>query len=86
MQSHGFDHCSKVRATFSPTKTHDLVPGLHQWTGWRGLWSYVGDANPDGEYAGQAGFSIAVEEQRKGLIFPAAWIPFCDLSNVEVIV
>mgnify|MGYP003348215395 CR=1 FL=1 len=66
-----------VIATFSPTRTDDLKPGVMQMIGSRLEWS-AGWCIEDGPYKGQQAMIPCADPW-------FAWVPECDLTDIELL-
>jgi hypothetical protein len=69
-----------TRATFRPTRTDDLRPGVELWIGCRLTWqaAYIMDEGPyEGEWA------MMPLDHDLPVRFPAAWVPLCDLAIID---
>jgi hypothetical protein len=66
-----------VEATFEPTNTDDLKPGVAEFIGYRGQWTvaWMIDEEDGGAYVGQ--YAMTPHDFK----MPYVWVPECDLAN-----
>lgn len=75
-----FEPFCDIEATFKPKRTDDLKPGVAEWIGKRGTWTWAGVQDEDEQYAGLVTFMWT------GVgCAPFAWVPECDLSDIRII-
>lgn len=80
-------HLDKVRATFNPKRTDDLVPGVEQFIGREGIFQAHGDIE-HGPYKGQQMMRVPEDWYQRAKHTHGAslcWVPEEDLEVIEVV-